>query len=204
MNLNPFKKPSALPRCAHLSPSGRQCSQPVCSSSPSFCFTHAPKAPSPPSDASTFAAELVEAAGDLSSPADVNRVLVKIFHGLAKDRIPVKKAGTMCYILQTTLLSQRAIADQQELKKEAEEEADEKGLQEARQLSWRRTLANIPRPNYDTPREPVTPPTDPVAPTANASNSLLVEGQREGTASAVPKSLENLEVLTPEVSAASS
>ena len=90
-------------------------------------------------------------------------------------------------------------------------EKAEKDLQEARQLSWRRTLANIPRPDYDTPREPAAPPTDPFAPTATASNSLLVEGQREGTASvhaearcAVPKSLENLGVLTPEVSAASS
>src|SRR6202007_503190 len=44
INLSFFKSESklAFPRCEHRSPSGRQCSQPVCSSDPRFCGTHKP------------------------------------------------------------------------------------------------------------------------------------------------------------------
>ncbi len=64
MNLNFFKSEPklAFPRCEHRSPSGRQCSQPVCTTDPQFCGTHKPT----PEQLTT--AELTEAAGTLSSP----------------------------------------------------------------------------------------------------------------------------------------
>ncbi len=111
------------PRCEHLSPSGRRCTQPVCPSSPHFCFTHIPAAP-PPDQA--FLLELSQAAADLSSPEDVNRVLAKIFRALIEDRLSIKKAGTLSYIAQMILRTQREIAfhkkiQQQEAAKQVED-----------------------------------------------------------------------------------
>jgi hypothetical protein len=107
-----------LPRCGHLSPSGRRCSQPVCSSSPHFCFTHDPKLAAPPDTEAALAAELAEAAGDFTKPENVNRVLAKIFHALAAGRLTTKKAGVLSYIAQTILHSQREIAVQKKLEEE--------------------------------------------------------------------------------------
>jgi hypothetical protein len=149
MKLNLFSSPqkSALPRCAHLSPAGRQCTQPVCSSDPDYCFTHKPKLPPTPSPESLLAADLTQAAGSLNSPEDVNRVLTKIFLALIEDRISVKKAGILTYLAQNILRAQREIAFHQKLKADAlrrEEEAESN-------KSCMGTY-EIPRPKRDGPR----------------------------------------------------
>ena len=71
MNLSFFKSESklAFPRCEHRSPSGRQCSQPVCTTDPRFCGTHKP------TPEQLTVAELTEAAGTLSSPDEIHRFL---------------------------------------------------------------------------------------------------------------------------------
>jgi hypothetical protein len=98
---------TVLPRCSYLSPSGRRCSLPICSSHPTRCFTHKPVVLSPDQ---LLAAELSKAAGELATPADVNRVLGKIFLALLEDRISLKKAGTLGFLGQMILRADREIA----------------------------------------------------------------------------------------------
>jgi hypothetical protein len=84
-------------RCHHLSPAGRRCSQPACSSHPTLCFTHAPK---PPSPEVAVAAELFEAAGSLETPEDVNHLLTKTVLAFIAGRLPLKKAGMIGFLGQ--------------------------------------------------------------------------------------------------------
>jgi len=53
--------------------------------------------------------EIVELAGDFSSPERINRAMGKIFDSLLHRRITPKEAGTLCYIAQTILNSQRTV-----------------------------------------------------------------------------------------------
>jgi hypothetical protein len=149
MKLSLFSSPpkSALPRCAHLSPAGRQCTQPVCSSDPDYCFTHKPKLPPPPSPESLLAADLTQAAGSLNSPEDVNRVLSKIFLALIEDRISVKKAGILTYLAQNILRAQREIAFHQKLKDDALRREEEEESNKSCMGTY-----EIPRPYRDGPR----------------------------------------------------
>lgn len=110
------------PRCSHLSPAGRRCSQPVCSSHPSLCFTHKPKLLSPEE---TILHELTKAAAKLSSPEDINRVLCKVFQALVQDRISLKKAGTLGFLAQTILRTQRDAVFHQKYAHELELQEEE-------------------------------------------------------------------------------
>src|ERR1700687_1180852 len=62
-------------RCFHFFPSGRRCRQAVSPGDPHLCLTHARTPDPPPSADAALAAELAAAAGDFSSPANVNHVL---------------------------------------------------------------------------------------------------------------------------------
>ncbi|HEY2458575.1 MAG TPA: hypothetical protein VGI13_14830 [Candidatus Acidoferrum sp.] len=118
MNLFNSVRNFAHDRCAHLSPSGRRCSQPVCSSDPNYCFVHIPKpAPEPAAD-QALAAELAAAAGNLDSPEDVNRVLCKVFLAVTQDRITPRKASVLGYLGQMILRSHREIANNRKLEQQ--------------------------------------------------------------------------------------
>src|SRR5208283_1026054 len=90
MNLSFFKSEPklAFPRCEHRSPSGRQCSQPVCTSDPRFCGTHKPT----PQQIATV--ELTEAAGTLSSPEEVQSLLKTVTLLRIRGLITPKDANT--------------------------------------------------------------------------------------------------------------
>src|SRR6202795_583074 len=117
MNLNFFKSESklAFPRCEHRSPSGRQCSQPVCTSDPRFCGTHKP------TPEQLAAAQLTEAAGALSSPVEIHRFLKAVLLNRVRGRITPKEASTYSYLCQNLLRSLREIDHFNELQAEREE-----------------------------------------------------------------------------------
>ncbi|HET6932783.1 MAG TPA: hypothetical protein VFI45_20830, partial [Candidatus Acidoferrum sp.] len=105
----------AFPRCEHRSPSGRQCSQPVCSTDPRFCGTHKP---TPEQLATT---ELTEAAGTLSSSGEVHRFLKAVLLNRVRGRITPKEAAVYSYLCQNLLRSLREIDHFQELQSEREQ-----------------------------------------------------------------------------------
>jgi hypothetical protein len=163
MNLNFFKSESNLtfPRCEHRSPSGRQCSQPVCTTDPQFCGTHKPT----PEQLTTI--ELTEAAGTLSSPDEVHRFLKAVLLNRVRGRITPKEASVYSYLCQNLLRSLREIDHFQQLKSERE---DRNRI--PHKISW-----NVPRgDDWEIPRPHRSDPPEPAAQTLDnsASNSTPV------------------------------
>jgi hypothetical protein len=142
MNLNFFKSESklAFPRCEHRSPSGRQCSQPVCTTDPRFCGTHKP------TPEQLTASELTEAAGTLSSPDEVHRFLKAVLLNRVRGRITPKEASVYSYLCQNLLRSLREIDHFKELQAEREERNST-----PHKISW-----NLPRPDRSDPPESTT------------------------------------------------
>ena len=146
-------------RCTFTSASGGRCRMFASSGSP-YCPHHAK---SKLLVTSALATELIQAAGSLASPEEVNHVLAKIFLALADDRLTTRKASVLSYIGQMLLRSHREIAFHKKLAEEAAaREAEEEDAYAG--SSW-----NIPRPI----RDPVEPPQPAVAdsapPAQNAS-----------------------------------
>jgi len=152
MKFNFFKTDSklAFPRCEHRSPSGRQCSQPVCTTDPRFCGTHKP---TPEQLAS---AELTEAAGTLSSPDEVHTFLKAVLLNRVRGRITPKEASVYSYLCQNLLRSLREIDHFRELQSEREERN-----RISQSIGW-----SLPRPDRSDPPEPVAQ-----IPENSASNS---------------------------------
>jgi hypothetical protein len=140
-------------RCMFRFPSGPRCRQSASQIHPYLCDSHLHQAASPefqkpphsakPGSAATNAtaddpalvSDLLDAAGELTSAGDVTRVLRTVFRAMVERRLSPKEAGTLCYLAQTILHSQRATALQQKLEAEAAA-ADE----EPEKLTW-----NLPR-----------------------------------------------------------
>jgi hypothetical protein len=164
MNLSFFKSESklAFPRCEHRSPSGRQCSQPVCSSDPRFCGTHKPT----PEQLTSI--ELTEAAGTLSSPDEVHRFLKAVLLNRVRGRITPKEASVYSYLCQNLLRSLREIDHFHELQSEREERNRPRP-----ELTW-----DLPRPDRSDPPAPaetesVNPPAQ--IPQNSPANSIPAE-----------------------------
>ena len=138
MILDLFKSKSEpnlpFPSCQHRSPAGRQCSQPICSSGPHFCFTHKRK----PEE--LLIAELTEAAGSLSTPEEIHRSLTRITLLGFQDRLTPKEACGSPYLCQILQRGQSEIAFHQKLKDErAQRAAEQAGEDDV--MCW-----SIPRP----------------------------------------------------------
>ena len=149
MNFNLFKSEPklAFPRCEHRSPSGRQCSQPVCTTDPRFCGTHKQT----PEQLTTV--ELTEAAGTLSSPDEVHRFLKAVLLNRVRGRITPKEASVYSYLCQNLLRSLREIDHFHELQSERDERN-----RIPHKISWnvpRGDDREIPRAHRSDPPEPV-------------------------------------------------
>ncbi len=102
-------------RCGYVTAHGRRC-RGLAAGDGKYCVAHGkaggPKGPhlhlETPEEA--LQAELTEAAGNLDSPEAVSRVLGKIFMALLQDRLSLRKAGTLGFLGQMLLRSQREIA----------------------------------------------------------------------------------------------
>jgi hypothetical protein len=139
------KPQTAFPRCQHLSPAGRQCSQPVCSTSLHFCFTHKPDADQ------LLIAELTEAAGALSTPEEIHNFLKKVTLLRIQGRLTPKESGNYTYLCQFLQRGLRDIAYHQKLRQDqAEHEAEQASLKKVR--SW-----SIPRPDRSDPSDSPLP-----------------------------------------------
>jgi hypothetical protein len=97
-------------RCIYHFPSGRRCRQALAPDNPQFCLTHAAKTELLAPADETLGPELIEAAGELASPEDVRKVMLKVFRAMAQRRISGKDAGVVCYIAQTILHCHRDTA----------------------------------------------------------------------------------------------
>ena len=169
----------AFPRCEHRSPSGRQCSQPVCSTDPRFCGTHKPT----PERLATV--ELTEAAGTLSSPGEVHRFLKAVLLNRVRGRITPKEAAVYSYLCQNLLRSLREIDHFRELQSEREERN-----RVPENFGW-----HLPRPDRSDPPEP-TPPEPIVA------NSAAIESDNVGASLArLPLPAESHATTAPPISA---
>jgi hypothetical protein len=94
--------PIPTPRCLFSTSDGRQCTMLRHDSHPSLCPFHA-RQEQQLLDSPAVAAELAALAGQFSTATDLSRVLGKLFHLLAQDRIPRPKAATLAYITQLLL-----------------------------------------------------------------------------------------------------
>ena len=196
MKFNLFKSESdlAFPRCEHRSPSGRQCSQPVCSTDPRFCGTHKP---TPEQLATT---ELTEAAGTLSSPGEVHRFLKAVLLNRVRGRITPKEAAVYSYLCQNLLRSLREIDHFHELQSERE--------QRNRPSTWNVPTGLRPDELWHLPRPDRSDP-EPAAqlPKNSATNSSASENvgaascpeHREGSAR-LPLPAESPAAIAPPVS----
>jgi len=159
MNLNFFKSESnlAFPRCEHRSPTGRQCSQPVCSTDPRFCGTHKP------TPDQLAAAELTEAAGTLSSPDEVHSFLKAVLLNRVRGRITPKEASVYSYLCQNLFRSLREIDRFKELQSEREERN-----RIPENFGWR-----LPRPDRSDPPEPAAQIPEPSIVNSTAAATLV-------------------------------
>jgi len=164
-------------RCTHTSRTGKPCRY-FASPGSGFCKYHACDDRADTYDA--LAAELAEAAGDFSSPDAVMKVMSKVFHALVQRRVTAKDAGVLCYISQTILQSQRAIAYYQKLNKESAEESNEKELLELRRHGWPKISVNVPRSDLD--RVPPPPAHASLGVEAQASPKEQTANESEATA----------------------
>jgi hypothetical protein len=68
-----------------------------------------PESSAPPYDAA-LASDLLSAAGDLTSAADVNHLLRTVYRAMVERRLAPKEASALCYIAQTILSSHRTVS----------------------------------------------------------------------------------------------
>jgi hypothetical protein len=186
--------PPSPSRCTHTSRTGKPCRY-FASPASRFCKHHARDDRADTYDA--LAVELAEAAGDFSAPDAVMKVMSKVFHALVQRRITAKDAGVLCYISQTILQSQRAMAYLQKLNKESAEESNEEELQELRRRAWPKISVNVPRSDRD-PK----PPQDLVTPAVEAAVSP--EGRTAKEPQATAPVVAALSSSTPATSPTSS
>jgi hypothetical protein len=126
---------NSLPRCIHTSASGRRCRSSSSAPDSPFCLRHQP----PPEKLA--AAELTTAAGTLSTPEDVNRLLTRVTLLRIEGRLTPKEASNYAYLCLILQLGQRAIAFHQKLRDaRAEHEAEQARVQA--EMGWA-----LPRPD---------------------------------------------------------
>jgi hypothetical protein len=98
----------ALTRCQHRTPAGRRCRFTVKDQSSSYCPSHSGHYLEDPA-AADLAPALLGDCTEINTAQDMKRVLGKIFLLLAQNRISVKKAATLTYIIQQLLRTLPAI-----------------------------------------------------------------------------------------------
>jgi len=140
---------SRRPRCSHISRNRVLCRY---SAQPGSdrCKYHRASPPSVQSD-DVLADELLAAAGTLSSPADVNRLIRSVLQALLQRRLSTKEAGILCYIAQTSLRSQRDVARFQQLQAKPEAKAETEsssGVDEDDALIPHKLTWNLPPPAW--------------------------------------------------------
>jgi hypothetical protein len=141
LTLEPHKESAlALSRCQHRTPAGRRCRFNVSDPSSSYCPSHSGFYLEDPA-AADLAPALLGDCTEINTAQDMKRVLGKIFLLLAQNRISIKKAATLTYIIQQLLRTLPAI----------EHELEPKG-----QDAWPE-LGDLPRPP-NTWRVPQTHP----------------------------------------------
>jgi hypothetical protein len=130
-----------------------------------FCRAHQPD------PAALTASELAEAAGTLSTPAEIHRFQSKVTLLLIQGRITTKVANAYSYQVLTLLRGCREISHHEKRQAElAEREAEKADIKAA--MSW-----SIPRPDRDDPPDAQTDSIDsPSAPVEYPTDALVGAG----------------------------
>lgn len=139
-----------LPRCSDISRTGKHCRYLAISWGNPFCKTHAkPPDPADPLLCSELTDIMEVVSHNFQTPAAMNSILYTIFFALAEGRITERRAGVMCYIIQTVLHTQRAITLQ---RKNEEKAAAERLAKEP----WRRLPKCLWPAEYKTDNDSTT------------------------------------------------
>ncbi len=139
-----------------------------------FCRAHQPKPAALTAAAQLTAADLAEAAGALSTPAEIHRFQSKVTLLLIQGRISPKLANTYSYQVLTLFRGCRELARHEKLQAElAEREAEKAAIQKVR--SW-----PIPRPDRSDPPDP------PALTISESSNSSPASAADSNSASSSP------------------
>ncbi len=140
-------KSTEPPRCAFTKSHGHRCRMLPANGTP-YCLAHQPKPATLPDPHELVRAELAEAAGTLSTPAEIHRLQAQVTLLLIHGRIAPKLANSYSYQVLALLRGCREIAHHEKLHAErVEREAAEARRDHA--LSW-----SLPRPERDGPTDP--------------------------------------------------
>lgn len=113
-------EPGSLPRCRHVSRTGKHCRYLAISWGNQFCKTHAkPPDPTDPLLCSQLADLMEEDVPSFQSAKPLANILYIIFFALAEGRISERRAAVMCGIIHTVLRTHRAVAAEQKAAKAA-------------------------------------------------------------------------------------
>ncbi len=130
--LTPQQRGKGVPRCTHLTPTGRQCRLPVPDAQSPFCFRHT-QLRHQHFQLADLSPDLVGQLTDFKSAADINQVLSKLLILLSQNRVSPRRAAVIAYVTSLLLRTLPAI----------EHEADEQTV-----VVW-----DIPRPDRSQPVE---------------------------------------------------
>jgi hypothetical protein len=111
---------ASLPRCRHISRTGKHCRYLAISWGNQFCKTHVkPPDPTDPLLCAQLADIMQEDVPNFQSAEPLTSILYTIFFALAEGRITERRAAVMCGIVQTVLRTQHAIAAEEKAAKAA-------------------------------------------------------------------------------------
>jgi hypothetical protein len=165
---NNLSKSVTPDRCAFTKSHGHRCRMLPLDASP-YCLAHQPKPSAPAAPAQLTAAELAEAAGTLSTPAEIHRFQSKVTLLLIHGRLTTKIANAYSYQVLTLLRGCREISHHEKLQSElAEREAEKARINKV--MSW-----SIPRPDRSGPSDPPDPASAESAANASSSESSSPE-----------------------------
>ncbi|HEY2459577.1 MAG TPA: hypothetical protein VGI16_02165 [Candidatus Acidoferrum sp.] len=108
---NAVQTTTSNPRCLHRTAVGRRCRFHASHPAALYCPRHASLHPNSP-DATDLAPELLGTLTEIETPEDTQRLLSKLFVLLVQDRVSLKKASVLTYILQQLLRTLTAIERQ--------------------------------------------------------------------------------------------
>ena len=188
MNRNIPSKSAEPPSCAFLKSHGHRCRMLPVNGTP-YCLAHRPKPAALPDPRELVRAELAEAAGTLSTPAEIHRLQAQVTLLLIHGRIAPKLANSYSYQVLTLLRGCREIAHHEKLHAErAEHEAEEARRNTV--LSW-----SIPRPDRsdpsDSPEAAPNPSSTPAAESSENTASIPAASIPSSPASCTPSEGES-------------
>jgi hypothetical protein len=106
---NPPRRPRR-PRCHYVSANGIRCRYSAISETAQLCKRHLAPNPNDPVTMDSIWQDLAEKGGSLDTAQNVKDSLSILFYCLVEGKITERRAGILCYILQSVLHAQRLMS----------------------------------------------------------------------------------------------